>query len=255
MPGFDIENLLEFKPAWGWCQKCRALRANRDVFAFTEDSKSFTCKVCGVKYFLTERDTIFRLSQYIQNRVGSPLSQVDDIVEHGKRLALITRKVRTHYDDYSPLKALMESLVCARSFVHFTSFGITQLMIGVLKMAAHLVPIRGIVSGNVGEQIISEVTNYQNESPNLSIVFCESNGFRSLDTPHQKLVVIDGLLAFKGSANLTQTAWRSAAQGMDIIEVVSNVDEVINLHNRYFSPIWGKMSDLGEEIELSDLPF
>src|SRR5262249_21598106 len=53
-----------------------------------------------------------------------------------------------------------------------------------------------------------------------------------MDVPHKKLIVIDGLLAFKGSANLTQTAWRSAEQGMDIIEVVSNISEVSRLHNR-----------------------
>ena len=87
---------------------------------------------------------------------------------------------------------------------------------------------------------------------NLSIKFCQTGGFRSIEEPHQKLIVIDGLLAFKGSANLTQTAWRSAENNMDVVEIVTDVDEVIKLHNRYFSPIWAKMSEVGDSIEILD---
>jgi hypothetical protein len=74
----------------------------------------------------------------------------------------------------------------------------------------------------------------------------------SISTPleHLQLVVIDGLCAFKGSANLTQTAWRSAAQGMDHVEVVSNIEEVASLHNRLFSPVWGRMSNISEQINM-----
>jgi phosphatidylserine/phosphatidylglycerophosphate/cardiolipin synthase-like enzyme len=156
--------------------------------------------------------------------------------------------MKVQKEEYLPFRSFMQALLQARSFIHFTSYGITQLMIGILKMAAQHVRIRGIVSGNVGEQIISEVTIFSNEAPKLEIIFCESYGFRNTDIPHQKLVVIDGLLAFKGSANLTQMAWRSAAKNTDMIDVVSNIDEVINLHNRFFSSIWGKMSKIGEEV-------
>jgi hypothetical protein len=138
----------------------------------------------------------------------------------------------------------------ARSFVHFISWGITQLMIGALKVTAQRVPVRGIVSGSVGEQIMCEVDDFKNESPNLDIKFCETAGLRSIDIPHQKLIVIDGLLAFKGSANLTQKSWRSAAKGMEIIEVVSNIDEIISLHNQFFSTIWGKMKNHNGEIKI-----
>jgi hypothetical protein len=82
--------------------------------------------------------------------------------------------------------------------------------------------------------------------------FCESSQFRTIDIPHQKLIVIGGLLAFKGSANLTQISWRSAEKGMEIIEVVSNINEIIGLHNQFFSPIWAKMNNLGDEIVMGD---
>lgn len=66
--------------------------------------------------------------------------------------------------------------------------------------------------------------------------------------PHQKLVVIDGLLAFKGSVNLTPTAWRKAALGYDEVEVLTDVEKVINLHNCYFSPIWADLSEYGNTV-------
>jgi hypothetical protein len=177
-----------------------------------------------------------------------PLQNIENIVDHAQRLAAISRIMRTAPERYTPLRALFMALAEARSFVHFISWGITQLMIGALKMASQHVTMRGVVSGNVGEQILCEVNDFQEEAPYLDIKFCESTSFRSIDVPHQKLVVIDGLLAFKGSANLTQTAWRSAAKGREIIEVVSNVDEVVNLHNQFFSPIWGKMESVNELI-------
>ena len=52
------------------------------------------------------------------------------------------------------------------------------------------------------------------------------------------------------SANLTQTSWRSAAKGMEIIEIVSNIDEIISLHNKFFSPIWGKIKNHNSEIKI-----
>jgi hypothetical protein len=64
--------------------------------------------------------------------------------------------------------------------------------------------------------------------------------------------VIDGLMAFKGSANLTQTAWRKAARGYDEVEVLTDVEKVINLHNSYFSPVWADLSEYGDAIAINN---
>jgi hypothetical protein len=45
-------------------------------------------------------------------------------------------------------------------------------------------------------------------------------------------------------------AWRSAGKDMEIIEVVSNIDEIISLHNQFFSSIWGKMQDDNSDIKI-----
>jgi len=131
------------------------------------------------------------------------------------------------------------------------------MMIGILKLTAQYVPIRGIISGNIGENIISEITDFKDEAQDLQLQFWKHGNFRGMDEPHHKLIVIDGLIAFKGSTNLNQVAWRSALNDMDIIEVVTDVDDVIRLHNRYFSPLWARLSKLEDEIPMTedDVPF
>jgi hypothetical protein len=122
-------------------------------------------------------------------------------------------------------------------------------------MAAQQVKVRGIVSGVVSSRI-SELTEHGNETPDLEIKVFKREDW---DGPHQKVVVIDGLLAFKGSANLTLNGWRNAAQGRDMIEVVTDVREVVNLHNRFFSPVWSECSDIRQiamwSLSADDLPF
>jgi phosphatidylserine/phosphatidylglycerophosphate/cardiolipin synthase-like enzyme len=186
--------------------------------------------------------SILRTPEFIDCCIGLPLKNIDNIVEHAKRLAFIGREMRAQCEKCPPMRVLLMALMEAHSFVHFVSYGVSPMMIGVLKMIAQRVPVRGIVS-NPGENIVCEVDEFQYEAPNLEIRFCASKGYRSVDIPHQKLIVIDGLLAFKGSANFTDTAWRSAAKGKEIIEVVTNIDEIVRLHNQFFSPMWGKMNE------------
>ena len=50
---------------------------------------------------------------------------------------------------------------------------------------------------------------------------------------------------------ITLKAWRSAEKDMDMIETVTDVVEVIHLHNRYFSPVWAKVGSMGNDIVMS----
>lgn len=121
-----------------------------------------------------------------------------------------------------------------------------------LKLVAQDIPVHGIISLSPDQiSLLDELHDYKNEAPNLDIkVVCTlSHTWDKL--PHQKLIVIDGLLAFKGSANLTLAGWRKAQWDYDEVEVVTDVEKVINLHNRYFSPIWAKFSGYGEALALA----
>jgi phosphatidylserine/phosphatidylglycerophosphate/cardiolipin synthase-like enzyme len=178
---------------------------------------------------------------------------IDNPVEHIKHLRLIANRVQQDSPNYPPLKGLFESINNAQQFIHFTTFGISHQFLGALKLVAQRIQVRGIVSLPPEQAwLLPELECYRNEAPGLSIktVCASSRNWEEL--PHQKLVVIDGLLAFKGSVNLTQTAWRKAARGYDEVEVLTDVEKVINLHNRYFSPIWADLSEYGDAIAINN---
>lgn len=103
----------------------------------------------------------------------------------------------------------------------------------------------------LSENTVSELTDYHDEAPEMHVKIYDSSHTGFTTMPHQKLIVIDGLLAFKGSANLTLAGWRKAAQGRDTVDVVTDMDQVIELNNRLFAPIWAEFSDLGDSIEMT----
>lgn len=230
MPGFDINSLLHFSPPEYLCERCCAL-----LTAIPNGATPMRCPVCGVAYLPTEAYPT--PGDYLHGR-GLNVD-FSDIYAHSRKLARIAHEMRRSMLsgslDYPPMRALLDSLHGAEQFVHFTTYGISALLLGALKMAALRVDVRGIVSGVKHDAMIQELTAYPNETPRLQTrVFRNEGGY----FPHQKIIVIDGLMAFKGSANLTDFGWRKAAQGREVIEIATDVNEVIDLHNRYFSPVW-----------------
>ena len=148
------------------------------------------------------------------------------------------------------------TLLEAKHFVHIVSFGISHQFIGALKTVSQRVPVRAVIT-NADQASVSELSEFSEEAPQLHArVFGEAKERHTLrDVPHQKLIVIDGLLAFKGSANLTLSGWRKADKGLDVVEVETNVAEVTRLHNALFSPVWADTSALGATVDMETIPF
>ncbi|MBL8131670.1 MAG: hypothetical protein JNL42_07410 [Anaerolineae bacterium] len=226
MQHFDIASLLRFMPPQVACERCCALLPHLDGI----------CPVCGVEYILTEEFPTY--TDYFRQR-GLTI-QFHDLIEHSQRLARIARQIRESNggqtsSSYPPMRALLTALHSAERFVHFTTYGMSALLLGALKLTAQRVDVRGIVSGVKSDIMMREMTDYQDEAPHLHL-----RAFSGEETyfPHQKIIVIDGLMAFKGSANMTDIGWRKAARGQEIIEVVTDVAEVVELNNRFFSPAW-----------------
>ena len=76
------------------------------------------------------------------------------------------------------------------------------------------------------------------EAPNFKAYVCQGS---HILVPHQKFVIIDGLMAFTGSANLTVSGWCKAATDREHIEVLTDIYKVAEYNNRYFAPFWDKM--------------
>lgn len=246
---FDIESLLNFTPPKCLCQNCLGLwmRAPRVV------NQRAVCPVCGVYYVPGGKYGRTDVLDYLADR-GFGL-EFSNFIEHAKDLALLARNLRMDAEGvivFPPLRVLFQTMLSAERFIHFTSIGISPLILGALKLAAQKVPVRGIVTV-VSDYLTKELTEFEDEAPRLDIrLFEYKMQPESGDMiPHQKIIVIDGLIAFKGSANLTVSGWRRAADARDIVETVTDIKQVIELHNRFFSPIWAEFSD-ASVIRMSD---
>ncbi|HEY9903870.1 MAG TPA: phospholipase D-like domain-containing protein [Candidatus Sericytochromatia bacterium] len=239
--------LTTLPPALAHCEKClavsKAMRRNQ--------KQQIYCPVCRVEYVFDGNFKIEPFRAYFRKR--RLYIDIDSPIEHIKHLGLIANRMQQDSPNYPPLKGLFESINEAQKFIHFTTFGINQQILGALKLAAQRIQVRGIVSLPPDQAwLLPELECYRNEAPGLTIktVCASSRNWEEL--PHQKLVVIDGLLAFKGSVNLTPTAWRKAARGYDEVEVLTDVEKVIDQHNRYFSPVWADLSEYGDAIAISN---
>jgi phosphatidylserine/phosphatidylglycerophosphate/cardiolipin synthase-like enzyme len=227
-----------------------------------------TCPICRVVYLPTERFPDYDWERYINRyskSLGPSCLNAQDALAQAQQLAKIDEAIGFDQQQifqpgpldmaYTPLRGLLKALSIAQKFVHFTTYGgIPHLLIGALKVTAQRVRVRGIVSGARGEVLsegtVSELTNYRDEAPEMHVKIYDPSltGFAAM--PHQKLIIIDGLLAFKGSANLTLAGWRKAAEGRDTVDVVTDVDQVIELNNRLFAPIWAELSHIGKTINM-----
>jgi hypothetical protein len=243
MPGFDISSILDFNPPKWMCPACRALLrkfTQEKVGAESVDS----CPVCRVEF--VHDDTWGSRDQGIYNWLFENKYRVDhghDLLAHSRNLATLIRDAKGNGKYRKPwpsMRLLFEVLASAQSFVHFASWGISHLLVGALKANSLRVPVYGVVS-NVEASTRAELVDYPDDAPNFQAYVVPSKT-AAFDAPHQKLVVVDGLVAFKGSANLTNAGMRKADRGLDLLEVVTNFEEVVTLNNRYFSPVWKKGS-------------
>ncbi len=224
MYSFDLDSLLRFTPPRYLCERCFALL----------NEMNGVCPVCGVRYVAT--DEFLTSADYLAHK-GLDI-RFDDLIDHCQSLAKIARRTRESLvapePYYPPMRALFAALQNAEQFVHFTTYGISALLLGALKLTAQRIDVRGVVSGVKTDTMLHELTDFADEAPRLNVRLYNEGQYM----PHQKIIVIDGLLAFKGSANMTDFGWRKAAHGKEVIEPVTDVAEVVDLHNRFFSPVW-----------------
>ena len=235
----NLLSLLNFDQPLAQCQKCLAILPGLS----RNNKRQIYCSHCKVEYTVNSNFPVELVRSHFRKQ-RLYINDIDDIFGHSKQLASIARRVQQNNPDYPPMRGLLESQNQAQRFVHFITYGISHQFIGAMKVTAQRIPVRGVVSLPPDQdRLLPELENYKNEAPNLEIKVVRASSYNRYELPHQKLIVIDGLLAFKGSANLTLTAWRKAQWGYDEVEVVTNMEKVINLHNRYFSAIWAKLSD------------
>ena len=241
MPGFDITSILDFKPPSYICYICAACRGLFRHLKTTRDANGRLdwnkCPVCGVEYLSGryDKEELSSTPKYLRDN-GYMIAYGNSLFEHAVTLATLVKKSREiPRAPWPTMRLFFEALSRAKHFVHFASWGISHQMIGALKLTSMRVPVFGFVS-NVESHARLELSEFPGECPKF-VAKVVSTTVGAWDAPHQKLLVIDGLLAFKGSTNLTNSALRKADRGLDISEVVTDFAEVTTLNNHYFAPV------------------
>lgn len=229
MKNFDILSLIDFEPPGWLCDNC--------LYMFGANTKSFfdsdqeltketwlECPVCKKQYFDTK---------------GLIDIESKDTMTHVLKLAKIGSEMQRGIKDrkISPMYVLLEALLAAESFVHISTYGIHQVLLGSLKILSHKIDVRGIISNADGE-IATEIRKHENEHPRMKLIPIPQTT-RSENTPHAKLIIIDGLLAFKGSVNFTLAGWRKLAKSRnEELDVITDVGRIQELNNTLISENW-----------------
>jgi len=229
MKNFDISSLMTFEPPGWLCNNC--------LYIFGANTKSFfdsdrelreetwlECPVCKRQYFDTQ---------------GLIDIEPKDAMTHILKLAKIGSEMQNSVKDRKtpPMHVLLEALLAAESFVHISTYGIHETLLGSLKILSHKIDIRGIVS-NADGKIATEIKQYKDEHPRMELIPVPKTT-RSENTPHAKLIVIDGLLAFKGSVNFTLAGWRKLATTRnEELDVITDIGRIQELNNTFISENW-----------------
>lgn len=250
---FDIASLLDYNPPAFRCPRCLGIMEQYEsVFSLTEDD-SDCCPTCSAKYRHYRGSTSegVRDTQEWKAYLGdqSLLIRFDDPLEHGRQLGIQSAALLDSFSSNSsspPLRLLLDLLSKAQSFVHVITWSLDSVMVGVLKMLAVRVPI-AVIATSVHETTRSQLQEFPDEHPLLTS-YCPR---RSDDGWHQKLVVVDGLVAVTGSANFTTRAYRKADLSREHVEVVTDLAQVRELNNQLFSRQW---HELGGSVDRVDLP-
>ena len=265
MTHFDVRSLVDMHYSSFHCPKCLCIYTREEIFSLEDEEIlgswknnkiGFDCRYCKHEIRLE----LAYLGEIHQSLWDSLIPTVDitasEFLAHSVDLAiggmLLTEDYRLEswkverygYSGSSKLGTLISLLNRSKYFIHFMSFRISEQFVGILKSASsRRVNVSGIVSGLDRNKSYDKILINEMEE-NLDIASHEVR-IPPLDFEsgsHAKLIVIDGVLAIKGSANLTNSAWRKADDMKEIVEVEFNPSKVAKLNNAYFAPVWDSLA-------------
>lgn len=147
---------------------------------------------------------------------------------------------------------LFSAISNAHKFINFTSYGISQIILGALMAASTRgVCVRGIVTNVTNSDTIELARNFRNQNGNFfKVMMFEGEYSQSIRLPHSKLMIVDGLFSFKGSANFTISAMEKSDQNLEIFETTTDKYQIRNLNNIFFSYPWERLTEEKMQYEL-----
>jgi len=154
-------------------------------------------------------------------------------------------------------------MASAVHFIHFVTYTLDMFFQGILTVISKKVPVRGVIGlppDNLKRGLIKEgASSALKNRAGTEIYFDRTEPFKEA---HQKLLIIDGVLAFAGSMNLTWNAMDKLSREVrrEYLDVITPIAQVKKLNNEYFSPLFQACQDSyykwkSESGELPDAPF
>lgn len=225
------------------CYACRGIPDKEFEFRYLPEVLLSICPLCGFEYITTndtkpsdnEDETIYYAKEDFNLRFY-------DMARYFKLDISVDREARWRFENIpyhaTPTEQLMYVLSNVSNIVHFMTYGISKEIVGVMKLIASRAMVIGIVS-NVSYAQERELRESAREVSGLHFVTYRRG---TKVAPHTKLVVVDGLVAFDGSTNLTTHGLRQAEKKLDHFRIITDAQEVRKLNNEYFSSVWLKDS-------------
>jgi hypothetical protein len=254
MSEFDIAQFANFRPPRYLCPRCASIWREFEEgywpdgweYDYHAEPEAWICGVCHLRFEAT-RDYP-EVDAYLRRwRCGL---ESEDLTTHLKVLASAGAELSVAGDRYGKprrsLRNLVSALNEARHFIHLVSWSVSWEFIGLLALLSHRISVRGVISqcDEGTYQRVKAARDYGGRD--FEVVPLPER--ESADSPHQKLIIIDGFLAISGSPNLTGQAWRKLDNFNEQIALHTRPEEVWELNNRFFSPVWSRLHPVENDV-------
>lgn len=242
------------------CSKCRAVfsyvQSYRNISdapfnALVRTDNGVKCHICGY--------TASHLGGY--THIPQPQEmQIKGLGQIASKLPPHSKLETIYEGEY--LNLLIDAISKSKNFINFLTYNIDTTFLSLLYLASRFTSVRGIVAGtpwnsengggNFNRSLLE--TFHDTTSREMDFAMLVDN---DIEENHTKLVIIDGLLAFGGSVNLSYRGYKKASKGKELPLVESNPDKVIEMNNSYFANQWTKLNELEDNFPLEEdlLPF
>lgn len=217
------------------CPRCFALLMDPPGDSLGQEPAR--CNYCRLEFVMPDgsRAADFNTSAWLANE-GYALDLLGDLDRHVGRKGVTPSSRMPAW--------ILDTILAAQHFIHIASFSVDSVTLGWLQVVSRRVPVR-VLYGKAPVGFTSELLE------GLAIVRANLDA-RHIDGLHQKLIVVDGLVALTGSANLTWRAMQALADGREHVKVDTSINNVVDLNNRLFSKHWGGSSKLGKLVVLTE---
>lgn len=197
------------------CQKCRGINDWRS---------SYTCSVCSAQEV---KDT---------NRVNDAFV-IDDNYKHMKKfIDVFELKIR----HYAAKPVVAEMCKNAALYVHFSTYTIDEVMLGFLEEALkNGVQVAGVVG--LSEKMNAQISRLNDEYKEIcNIIPWQCRYGDRYILPHQKFIIVDGIVGLAGSMNFTNSGFEKHDQNppFELLWPITDIDTIISVNNEYLSPLF-----------------